>query len=420
MAPSLPLFSFLLLLVALAGGPSDRQINRAASSTAETEVFERSRRSVFLVETESGHGSGFLVDRSGLVITNHHVVGSGRYLAVGIDPRHKYAAVVIARDPVRDLALLRVHPAAVEQVTPLPLARAAASRVRVGERVLAIGSALTGDGTVLTAGMVSRVTDDTFIADLNVNSGTSGGPLLNLAGEVVGICTFYMKAPAGPGLAGIMRADSVQAFVDGVNADALEKMPSPDRLPVASPTPYPAAALRERALALRDPSAYGVKISGMRIDVLTPPVVYLLGHDQEIRKARDQRYTWLTHSAEMEAIVAIRAVPALISVPGEPVRFTRDLERLRLLRNGVDVVPIVPGRFCSSSAAQTTLRQPVGCFGLYQYDPSAFAPDGELELQVFLDGSPKPHVWKLPTTLVKRVWSDFAPWLSLAERDVPR
>lgn len=418
MPPSLPLFSSLSLLVALVAGPAGWQTGRSPASTTETDVFERSRRSVFLVETESGHGSGFLVDRSGLVVTNHHVIGSGRYLAVGVDPRHKYAAVVIARDPVRDLALIRIHPTAVENVTPLPLAGAAAGRVKAGERVLAIGSALTGDGTVLTAGMVSRVTDDTFIADLNVNSGTSGGPLLNLAGDVVGICTFYMKAPAGPGLAGIMRADTVLAFVDGASARAPREIPSPERLPVASPTPYPAAALLERALAIRDPSAYGVKINGMRIDVLTPPVVYLLGHEQELRKAEGQRYGWLTHSAEMEAIVAIRAVPELISVPGEPLRFARDLQRLRLLRNGVEVVPIVPGRFCSSSTAQTSLRQPAGCFALYQYEPAAFAPGADLELHVFSDHTRKAHVWKLPTALVTRVWSDFAPWLSVSERKV--
>ena len=339
MPPSLPLFSSLSLLVALVAGPAGWQTGRSPASTTETDVFERSRRSVFLVETESGHGSGFLVDRSGLVVTNHHVIGSGL-----------------------------------------------------------------------------RVTDDTFIADLNVNSGTSGGPLLNLAGDVVGICTFYMKAPAGPGLAGIMRADTVLAFVDGASAGAPREIPSPERLPVASPTPYPAAALLERALAIRDPSAYGVKINGMRIDVLTPPVVYLLGQQQELRKAKGQRYGWLTHSAEMEAIVAIRAVPELISVPGEPLRFARDLQRLRLLRNGVEVVPIVPGRFCSSSAAQTSFRQPAGCFGLYQYQPAAFAPGAELELHVFSGDTAKPHVWKLPAALVSRVWSDFAPWLSLTER----
>ena len=244
------------------------------------------RRSVFLVETESGHGSGFLVDSSGLVVTNHHVIGSGSYLAVGIDPRHKYPAVVIARDPLKDLALIRVHPRAVESIVPLPLAGPAASTVKVGERVLAIGSALTDDGTVLTAGMVSQVTAETLIADLNVNSGTSGGPLLNLAGEVVGICTFFKKAAAGPGLAGIMRADIALPFVTGASVGASMPLPSPEPLPVASLTPYPAIALRERAVALRDPSSYGVTINGMRIDVLTPPVVYLLGHGEEIRKAR--------------------------------------------------------------------------------------------------------------------------------------
>src|SRR5687768_10382633 len=121
MPPSLPLFACLSLLVALLVRPYEPQTGRAVRSTPEGEVYERVRRSVFLVETESGHGSGFLVDRSGLVVTNHHVIGSGSYLAVGIDPRHKYPAVVIARDPLKDLALIRVHPRAVESIVPLPL-----------------------------------------------------------------------------------------------------------------------------------------------------------------------------------------------------------------------------------------------------------------------------------------------------------
>ena len=74
--------------------------------------------------------------------------------------------------------------------------------------------------------------------------------------------------------------------------------------------------------------------------------------------------------------------------------------RMRLLRNGVEVVPIVPGRFCAASS---------GCFGLYQYEPAAFAPGGKLELHVYSDGVAKPQVWKIPAALVRRVWSDFAP-----------
>ena len=440
MSPSVYLVA---LLAVWFGGPSSgnaasgQQSPRTGAHT-ESEIFERARHSVFVVETESGHGSGFLVDVRGLVITNHHVLGRMPYLAVGVGPDRKYPAVVVARDPLRDLALIRIHPRAVEGLQPLRFIDLAAD-VSVGERVLAIGSALSQAGSALTTGIVSRLEADTIIADLNVNAGSSGGPLLNLRGEVIGLCTFFRKAAAGPGLAGIVRAHVARPFVAMAAASLALDSPPFEVLPVASAIPYPADALRERAGSIGSLAGYGTTIRGMRIDVLTPPAAYFEAHQAEIRQVRKSKargsapegrssYAWQAYTGQVEAIIGIRAVPDVIGLPAfgpdeEPgigrastdignrnVRFTSDVREMRLFRDGIEVVPIVPGRFCRDGA-DAAPRQPAGCFGLYQYLPSAFEPGAALELRVYSDAAPtKPRIWKIPSELILRVWSDFKPW----------
>jgi trypsin-like peptidase len=379
-----------------------------AMTQPERVVFEQVRRSVFVVETESGHGSGFLIDASGLIVTNDHVLGRGSYLAVGVDPDRKYTAVVVARDPSLDVAVIRVHPQAVTGVKPLTVDRPPGLEVRIGERVLAIGSAFTDHGAVLTIGTVSQIASNRILADLNVNSGTSGGPFLNTNGDVIGICTFYVRSPAGPGFAGIISIDEVRSVVSRARMALTPDPPSLERLPVPSPIPYPATALQERAGAIRDVAAYGTTLAGMRIDVLTPPAVYFEANQAAILKARkegrggrQEGYGWQALTGRVEPIVGIRVLPdarpRIDHATGRPL-FRRNVLRMRLLRNGVEIVPIVPGRFCAE-----------GCLALYQYCPEAFAPDGDLEVQVYLDGAGV-TVWKLNPSLIATIWSDFAPW----------
>ena len=384
---------FLTLLVSA-------KLGAQAGVSAESVVFERARHSVFVIETESGYGSGFLVDAGGLIVTNDHVIRSTPYLAVGVTPERKYPAVVIARDVQRDLAFIRVHPEAVAGCAPLPFSASAAGIA--GQRVLAVGSALTDDGALLTAGVISRVTPETIIADLNVNAGSSGGPLLNLDGQVLGITTFYLRAPTGPGLAGVVRAHVVQSLLSMLRPWRLEEPPAFRALPVASTRPYPAASLAPRAEAIRSLSDYGARVGPVRIDVLTPPSVFYESHQVQILASQDRDYVWRSRVGRIEAIVGIRA-----DSDGGDLRF------MRLLRGGVEVEPIVPGRYCGPGSAERPTHS--RCRGLYQFPPEAFAPGAPLELHLSIQDRPtRPIVWKLPDALVRRVWADFEPWREAA------
>jgi len=145
-------------------------------------------------------GSGFIIDPSGLIVTNHHVIANSQQITVTLSDNTALQAQVIGRDSVTDLALLKVEPK-----NPLPAASwGDSSKIRVGDWVLAIGNPF-GLGGSVTAGIISAVArdihsspyDDYLQTDASINRGNSGGPMFNLAGEVVGINTVIYSPSGG-------------------------------------------------------------------------------------------------------------------------------------------------------------------------------------------------------------------------------
>lgn len=149
---------------------------------------------------DDGLGSGFVIDTEGHIVTNNHVVEGADQLEVDFSSGVKAWAEVVGTDPTADLAVVKVDVPA-EQLTALPLADS--DLVQVGQRVIAIGNPFGLSGT-MTVGIVSGLgrilpTDvaapgggqfsapDIIQTDAAVNPGNSGGPLLNLKGEVIGI-----------------------------------------------------------------------------------------------------------------------------------------------------------------------------------------------------------------------------------------
>jgi S1-C subfamily serine protease len=147
---------------------------------------------------ESRLGSGFVYDDNGHIITNHHVVsGGGNRLDVTFPDGSVYRASLIGSDPSADIAVLYVQGVPKEKLLSLSLADS--SKVRVGERVAAIGNPFGLSGS-LSTGIVSGVgrqipaqedqgftIPDIIQTDAPINPGNSGGPLLNMRGEVIGI-----------------------------------------------------------------------------------------------------------------------------------------------------------------------------------------------------------------------------------------
>ena len=170
-----------------------------------TDLFQKVEDSVVQITDsseidvfESRLGSGFVYDNNGHIITNHHVVsGGGNRLDVTFPDGIVYRASLIGSDPSADIAVLYVEEVSKEKLLPLSLADS--SKVRVGERVAAIGNPFGLSGS-LSTGIVSGVgrqipaqeeegftIPDIIQTDAPINPGNSGGPLLNMRGEVIGI-----------------------------------------------------------------------------------------------------------------------------------------------------------------------------------------------------------------------------------------
>jgi S1-C subfamily serine protease len=139
-------------------------------------------------------GSGFVIDRTGDIVTNQHVVAKGKDVTVGFSAGATHAAKVLGTDASTDLAVIRVQ---APQSALHPLSLADSSRVEVGDPVFAIGNPFGLDRT-MTAGIVSAVGRDiqapngltitkAIQTDAAINHGNSGGPLLNDNGEVIGV-----------------------------------------------------------------------------------------------------------------------------------------------------------------------------------------------------------------------------------------
>jgi serine protease Do len=140
-----------------------------------------------------GGGSGFVVSREGHVFTNAHVVEGADIVKVGFSNRKSYVARIVGVDKKTDVAVLKIDAPRAELT---PLAFGDAETLRIGERVMAVGTPFALQNTV-TAGIVSGKSrrdrgagdsyQDYIQTDAAVNPGNSGGPLVNLRGEVVGI-----------------------------------------------------------------------------------------------------------------------------------------------------------------------------------------------------------------------------------------
>jgi serine protease Do len=172
-----------LVRLAQALNPAVVQIGIAGPAREEGEApAERSRV-----------GSGFVIDRSGYIVTNHHVIENASIVEVIFADGKKLQAKVVGKDARTDIALLKVEPAG--ELPALPLGDSDA--LEVGELVLAIGNPFGLSHTV-TMGIVSRKGpglratgpfDDYIQTDAAINPGNSGGPLVNSRGAVVGIVT---------------------------------------------------------------------------------------------------------------------------------------------------------------------------------------------------------------------------------------
>jgi serine protease Do len=149
----------------------------------------------------SSLGSGFIIDDSGIVVTNFHVIENAEEITVTLSDETAFTATVLGQDQKTDIAVLKIDPGDTA-LTAVPFGDS--DSLRVGDWVLAIGNPFGLGGTV-TAGIVSArgrdigngPYDDFIQTDASINRGNSGGPLFNTKGEVIGINTAIFSQTGG-------------------------------------------------------------------------------------------------------------------------------------------------------------------------------------------------------------------------------
>ncbi len=178
-------------------------------------------------------GSGFIIAPDGYIVTNNHVISAGESrnqpvesITVTLSDRREYKARVVGRDPLTDLAVLKIEAAG------LPYVQFGNSQtVRVGEWAIAIGNPFGLGGTV-TAGIISALHRDIgsgqydryIQTDASINQGNSGGPLFDLAGNVIGINTAIFSPTGGNvGLGFAIPAELAKPVVDQLKATGTVK-----------------------------------------------------------------------------------------------------------------------------------------------------------------------------------------------------
>ena len=166
------------------------------------DYFDNERRNSPSQRPMTGLGSGFIIDKAGIIVTNNHVIEGADEITVIMSDQTEFTAELLGRDPKADLAVLKIEPGQTELIA---VEWGDSDLMRVGDWSIAIGNPLGLGGTV-TAGIISAISRDLrgsspyvkFLqTDASINRGNSGGPLFNVEGKVIGINTAIISQTGG-------------------------------------------------------------------------------------------------------------------------------------------------------------------------------------------------------------------------------
>tara|TARA_B100001057_G_scaffold66551_1_gene60275 strand:- start:1393 stop:2823 length:1431 start_codon:yes stop_codon:yes gene_type:complete len=165
----------------------------------------------------SALGSGFIIDKKGIIVTNNHVIQGAEDIVVRVNGDKEYKARVLGADPLMDIAVLQLETD--EQFTPVKFGNS--DKARIGDWVIAIGNPFGLGGTV-TAGIISARNrsiglsryEDFIQTDASINSGNSGGPLFDMEGNVIGINTAILGRSGSIGIGFSIPSNSARVIID--------------------------------------------------------------------------------------------------------------------------------------------------------------------------------------------------------------
>lgn len=446
------------------GSLADRDVTRGG------EMFRTLRDGVVTVQGEFEPGSGFIVDSSGLILTNQHVIDQSNDIRVRFDKTTAVRARVVAVDKDRDLAILQVNLDAFPGARVLEIAatNSVEKPVLEGERVFTIGSPLFED-KILSTGTVSKIESGAIITDITFNPNNAGAPLFNSLGSVVGISTFKIKDRSGAmfaknettseesGLSGIIAIEQATELIDSARSSvAGKRIPGIELMPNMPDGSFPVETIK---VALRDKSfplkQYVSDVKNYQIKFMTPVYKFYVMEKDRIESLkrrsdrnkdkgvtdsadpfRDLRY-WSEYAEELRPVVQILALPETgatgasmaLSVLAQGVvgygtplshKYKADFYQMKLMCDGREIVPLVRNKTEIVRELQNYYkdRKHYTYAGVYSYPFEVFAPGHckQMQVQVFSEEDIEtPIVSDVSDATRGRVWADFADFRKTVE-----
>ena len=435
------------------------QASAAREVSEEAKIFRATRDATFTIHGDRGKGSGFLVDKVGLILTNSHVITSSSRISVQLDRNTRVPAMLLAEDKQKDIAVLRIAQEVVKELPILKIAdRSAADLAFEGERVIAIGSPLN-QTRILTSGIVSKVEERAIISDVNINPGNSGGPLINMDSEVIAINTFAdFSSRVGPGVSGSVSISLALPLLNQARGRVHEEPPPSTLLPVVPENPFPIEGLKWASERCGKASNYTLKAPGFNIEILTPSRRYFLtkiskGPLTEKRRRReiaagvdssemydplgDLLKEWAEYAGKYSPLVEIHVVPATGETAGSlflnilgaaaagysgtyyygssTYEFKSDLQDLELM-DGNNVVPeVLRGmRMMPRSISERFVKmEDIAQRGVFMFLPDVFkSPNLRLKI---LDLKKPGQIINVPIPQACReqILADFEPYIDM-------
>ena len=210
-----------------------------SSGLSVADVTENALPSVVQIVASLGSGTGFIINENGLMVTNKHVVEGNNRITVRLTTGEEYGGNVTERHPRLDLAYVEID--ANRNFTPIAIGDS--GKIRVGEDVIAIGFPLgrsLGLEPTVSVGIISAKRDNRLQTDASLNPGNSGGPLLDMFGQVVGVVVSRVETNnVGRPVAGIGFAIPINAVKSGLGGQVSR---SGKALPTPTLTPFPTIA----------------------------------------------------------------------------------------------------------------------------------------------------------------------------------
>jgi hypothetical protein len=340
--------------------------------------------SVVQLWTPTAHASGFLVDTTGLIATNQRVVGDATSVEVQLSRSIKVAGTVVEADRERDIAVIRINPAVMTSITPVPLGcpRSSTPPVAREQEIFTLAAPLRQQKG-WTPGTVTRADARTIAADLSLATGGLGGPVFTASGDLVGITTLPgERDEPRRGATRVARIDGACDLVAAAAKKAKESPPpSAAHLPVEPTEPAPVATFKD-AVKRRAGSLLPYRMAASEFDVaFITPVLNFAAQSQP-----NQNFSnWSDYVADIPPVLLVRVTPKMAESFWAKVargaaytqgmalpplkRLKSGFERLQAFCGRTEVTPIHPFKLELRVSETDAVYE-----GLYAFDPAALGP----------------------------------------------